>query len=414
MARTPIVSLCCTLLFSWTSTQAEDMAFGKSSDLHSVVELALANSPSVQKALAGVQQARGLRYQSTRSPNPVLGYSASEVGQDGKAGQQGVFLNQNFRVADKLDFNDQIGGWAVQAATWEWKAEQLRVTGNVRVRWFDAAAAGQRVELLNQLHEVLERSQAAAKSLLEAGESSRGPLLQAQLEVRRNQLAIRNAESVYGAARRQLAAVAAIDESQLPESFSGLSDSLSIPDEETFVTGLFTNSPELLQARAEVTQNQWNVRRQQVEPLPDLQTQFTVQYDNATDYTVGGIQLGWALPLFDRNRGNISAANAGHIKASHEVHRKELDLRRRAVAAYRDLTVAQRETDTIDGELIPIARENLAATTQSYKAGESTFQALLIAQRSYVELILARIDAQRRTRQAEAIILSQLLAEPLE
>ena len=380
-------------------------------DLPSLVQTALNNSPSVQQTLADVQKAKGLRYQSTRSPNPVAGYSASEVGNDGRAGQQGVFWSQTFRRAEKLDLNDQIGGWDVEAATRAWQAEQKRVTGNVQIRWYTAAAAFEQIKLLNKLQDVLENAVDTTKSLADAGEAARTPYLQAQLELRRNSLQIRNAESTLLAARKQLAAVVATTIYDVPTTFSGLDDSLEIPDEESYIAELLANSPELHEARARISQNQNNVCRQQVEPKPDLQTQFSLQYDDATKYTVSGIQVGVALPLFDRNKGNISAASADYMRSIQEVRRLELELTRTAAAAYRDYMVADREVRTIDSELMPLAQENLKATTQSFKVGESSYQSLLTAQRSYVELIVSRIDALRRVRQAEAMLKSYMLAD---
>ena len=67
--------------------------------------------------------------------------------------------------------------------------------------------------------------------------------------------------------------------------------------------------------------------------------------------------------------------------------------------------------ETIDTELLPLAQDNLKATSESFKLGESNYQNLLTAQRSYVELIISRIDALGRARQAEAMINSYLLAE---
>lgn len=380
-------------------------------DLPSLVQTALNNSPSVQQTLADVQKARGLRYQSTRSPNPVAGYSASEVGNDGRAGQQGVFWSQTFRRSEKLDLNDQIGSWDVEATTRAWQAEQKRVTGNVQIRWYSAAAAFEQIKLLNKLQGVLENAVDTTKSLADAGEAARTPYLQAQLELRRNSLQIRNTESALEAARKQLAAVVATSVFEVPTTFSGLNDPLGVLDEDAYITELLANSPELHVARARISQNQNIVCRQQVEPRPDLQTQFSVQYDDSTNYTVSGIQVGVALPLFDRNKGNISAASADYLRSIQEVRRLELDLTRTAAAAYRDYTVADREVQTIDAELMPLAQENLKATTQSFKVGESSYQSLLTAQRSYVELIVSRIDALRRVRQAEAMLKSYMLAD---
>lgn len=381
------------------------------SGMSALVDRALTNSPVVQQALAEVQKAKGLRYQSTRSPNPVAGYSASEIGNEGRGGQQGVFWSQTFRRREKLDLNDQIGSWDVQAATWQWQAEQKRIAGNVQIRWYTAAAAAKQVELLNQLQEVLEAAVRTTKQLLDAGESSRTPYLQAQLELRRNVLQIRNAESSLEAARKQLAAVAAVSVFELPMQFDGLNDSLGNLDQDSYTTDLLVNSPELHLARARISQHQSNVCRQQVEPKTDLQTQFSVQYDDSTQDTVSGIQIGLTLPLFDRNKGNISAASADYIRATEEVRRKELELTRKAAAVYRDFIVANREVETIDAELMPLAKENLKMASQSFRAGETDYQSLLTAQRSYVELIVSRIDALRRVRQAEAVLNASLLAD---
>jgi len=380
-------------------------------DMSSLLQTALNNSPSVQQALADVQKAKGLRFQSTRSPNPVAGYTASEVGNEGRGGQQGVFWSQTFRRREKLDLNDQIGGWDVEATNWQWQAEQKRVAGTVQIRWYSAAAASRQIELLNKLQAVLNSAVTTTKGLLDAGESSRTPHLQAQLELRRNALQIRNAESSLEAARQQLAAVAAVSVHELPMQFDGLIESLGYADQDSYLADLLANSPELHLARARISQHQSNVCRQQVEPKTDLQTQLSVQYDDATKYTVSGVQIGVTLPLFDRNKGNISAASAVYLRACQEVRRKELELTRRAAAIYRDFVVANREVETIDADLLPLALDNLKTTTQSFKVGEAEYQSLLTAQRSYVELIVSRIDSLRRMRQAEAMLNSWLLAD---
>ena len=423
MARMSVAAVVLTSLFtssySFVCADIEPAAMVVS-EMQSLVDQAMQNHPQVQQALAEIQKARGLRFQSTRLPNPVAGYAAAEVGNDGQAGQQGVFWTQTIRVAEKVDLNDQIGNFDTQALVWACEAERKRVGGSVQLRWYAVAAAAQRVILLNKLQAVLEGGVTTTKSLLDAGELGRGPYLQAQLELQRNTLEMRNAESAFDAARKQLAAAVGISVDHLPMEFPGLESPLAVfgqaiaDDEAAYVANLLSTSPELSLARARVSQTQFDVRRQQVEPQPDLQTQFSFQQDASTHYLVSGIQLGWTLPLLDKNRGNISAASAEHIKACQEVRRKELELTRRAAVAYRDLVIATREISTIDSNLLPLAKENLKATSDSFKLGESNYQNLLTAQRSYVELILSRIDALRKQRQAEALIDSSLLAVDTE
>ena len=67
-----------------------------------------------KRLIADVDRARGLRWQVTRKPNPFVGYSASEVGNEGRAGQQGVYFSQEIVTANKLGLNDQVAGWEIE------------------------------------------------------------------------------------------------------------------------------------------------------------------------------------------------------------------------------------------------------------------------------------------------------------
>jgi cobalt-zinc-cadmium efflux system outer membrane protein len=67
---------------------------------------------------------------------------------------------------------------------------------------------------------------------------------------------------------------------------------------------------DVLTARNALDQAEVNLRLQRLTPLPDLQTGVVVQHDNQDGLNQFNLQLGVALPTFDRNQGNIRQAAA--------------------------------------------------------------------------------------------------------
>jgi outer membrane protein, heavy metal efflux system len=378
-----------------------------------LVQLALEHNPTIQATIADVNRARGLRWQVTRKPNPFVGYSASEVANEGRAGQQGMYVSQEIVTANKLGLNDQVAGWEVEQFNRRWQEQQLRVTGNVRQLFYAVLAARQRRDILRQLDEVLARGVEITRQLVESGEIGRGPLLQARLERQQNQLNLRNAERDLTAAQQALATTIGLPDLNL-EALSGQLDSdLPVLEFESTWQGVIGDHPRIAATRAEQARHQWNIRRQQAEPIPNVHSMFQVQHDDVTNTVIAGIQVGVQLPVHNRNRGQIAAANADSVRASHELHRRELELRHRFVEAHRQYAVARQQVETLQEELLPLARDNLETIQELFRLGESSYLDLLTAQRTYIETILALIDARRDAWQAVVLINSRLMTDAL-
>jgi outer membrane protein TolC len=76
--------------------------------LADVEQMALQNNPSLAQAYARVEAARGIWLQVGLYPNPVAGYVAEEMGDEGTAGLQGGFIGQQLVTAGKLRLNRQV------------------------------------------------------------------------------------------------------------------------------------------------------------------------------------------------------------------------------------------------------------------------------------------------------------------
>src|SRR5438874_4985011 len=62
-------------------------------------------NPTLAQAAAQVEAARGRTLQSGLYPNPTVGYQGDEIGVNGTAGFQGVFIDQLIITGGKLRLN---------------------------------------------------------------------------------------------------------------------------------------------------------------------------------------------------------------------------------------------------------------------------------------------------------------------
>jgi cobalt-zinc-cadmium efflux system outer membrane protein len=150
-------------------------------------------------------------------------------------------------------------------------------------------------------------------------------------------LAYKQSVFSYVFAWKQLVAVVGLR--QLPLStVEGHIDRL-IPyfDYDTVLHHVLNNHTDVLTARNAVDIGRYNLKLAQVTPLcPDVDVNVAVLKDTtlAPFGTYHQVSVGMPLPVWDLNKGNIIAAQAGLLRASEESHRVEVALTNNFAAAY--------------------------------------------------------------------------------
>lgn len=381
--------------------------------LEQAVQIALSHHPSLSEQRASIDRARGLRWDATRKPNPQFGYMGSEIGDDGRGGLQGFYFSREYITANKLGLNDQVGGWEVETENWRWQVQRLRVSGNVQQRFYEVLAAKRQIQILRTMELVLSDGVALTQRLVEAGEIGQGQLLQAQFQLKQNQLQLRNAEHQYRATQQSLAIAMGLNDLSGSELEGGLTSALPEFEADSLLQHLLATHPLLESARAEMVRHQWQIQRERAEPIPNVQSIVGMQHNMATDEALLNLQLGVVLPVNNRNQGRIAAACAQYAQASHQVKRLELQVRNRFIDAYRDYTVARQTLHDVEQELLPLSQESLRSIQALFRAGEVSYVALIQAQQSYVDTLLALNAAQLQAWRTIALFENGLLNEAL-
>ena len=382
--------------------------------LEAAISMALAANPSIGVAHHTIQRSQGEWTQIGLYPNPIGGYVASEVGDDGKAGQQGVFVQQTFPTADKLELNRAVASGDVATARAVAAAQRLRVETDTQARFYAALGTQKLVEIARRNEEFGRQGLEATRQLEAAGESSQADVLLAVTSYQRLRVARQQAEARANAAWRQLAIM--LGQPALAES--PLIGELETPrragDFEVLWQRVSATSPELQAASARISRARARIAREQAAVVPDVDAQLSIQQDTATDDTIGGVQFGFMLPVYQKNQGGIAAAQAEYCRLVKDYERLELALRDRLVEAVRDAEVAARQVTTFGETIVPAADQGLNLVRHGYEGGEFDVLRLVTAQQTYAEAQSGYVQAQIDLQQALAVLDGVLLTGGLQ
>ncbi len=371
-------------------------------------------NPTVVQAAARVQAARGQYQQVGLYPNPVVGYQGTEIGNEGRAGQQGGFIGQEIVTAGKLRLNRDVAAQEIRQAEYAWQAQRFRVLTDVRRGFYDVLAAQRTVELTQQLVRIGEEGVRAAEQMLKAKEAARTDLLQARIEADSAKLLLERARNRYTGSWRSLAAVVG-DPALQPTPLAGsLQDGVVQLTWEDTLNRLLVTSPQLAGAQTGVARAQAALSRECAGRIPNVDVQAGVQYDNASQDTIAGVQVGLPIPIYNRNQGNIRRAQAELTAAQYEVGRVRLALQQRLATVFEQYATASQQVERYTSDILPNAQESLKLVSAGYRQGEFSYLVLLTAQRTYFQTNLAYLDAMRDLRISAAVIEGNLLTESLQ
>jgi cobalt-zinc-cadmium efflux system outer membrane protein len=346
-------------------------------------------------------------------PNPVIGYHATEVGNLGTAGQQGAFVSQRFVTAGKLRLDQAMAEREVTATAFQLQAQQQRVLGDVRIRFYDALVAQRRFDLTADLARLADDLVRATQKLLDERLATENELLQAQIMMDKSHILHDNARHENIEAWRRLATVAGVPTMSMPVLIGNLETDLVNYDWEQCRALVLDCHPELVEARAQVERARLSIVRANREPIPDVDVMVSVRHQNVTQSDVANVQAGIPIPVFDKNQGNRRAAEAEWIVARNEVQHIELDILDRLAVAYRRHANAVRQVDRYQRHMIPRSERSLELVTNGYQLGQVEYLTLLLAQQTYLQVNLSYLDSLRELRTSTALIESQLLSDSL-
>jgi outer membrane protein, heavy metal efflux system len=364
--------------------------------LDDLTRLGLARHPRLADAALAAEAARGLALQAGLYPNPVLSFYGDEL--NDRTARSGILtlpeLKQEIVTGGKLTLSRAVAEREANQATLAVLGRRAELLAGIRAAYFDAVALDRRVAILRELRTLTRQSVEQAEKRVQAKQATRLDVVQLEVEAEKARAEADAAEQEVAAAFHRLAA--AVGARDLPPAPLANAFDAPLPpyDLDRLQAHVLAVHPDLRSARVGVERAQLALERARAEVIPNVTVSgaFVRQHQNkSSDFSVG---VSVPLPTWDRNQGNVQAAQARVAQAVRAVEQAENELSDRVAAAYRDFAAARTKADRLEGVRAKAeeAHRLIAENEVNFTAAQRLIAQYAVAQ-ARLEAAKARADA---------------------
>jgi len=385
-------------------------------ELAELERLALENNPTLAQADAEIRTGEARKLQTGLYPNPTAGYAGEEIrGGSLGGGQHGFFVSQTLVTGGKLGINREIAGHDVRIAELEAEEQRLRVMNAVKLAFYRVLAAQEMLDLERDLLSIAVAKLRTEAELRNLGQADDAELLQVEVEQQHREMTVGIREIELRQSWRSLAAIVGVPDLPARTVRGNLEDIPAELEESQVLERLTQESPAVRIAHEIVARTRAELTRARREPIPNLELRGGLQDNREILESTGArvglqgfLEVGVPLPIFNRNQGNVAAAEAQLERSEREVERIALVLRERASSHFEVYETSRIVVERYRGELLPRAQRAYELRLQSYGLMLASYPQILEAQARLFEL-QAEYVAALETQWMTGIALAGLL-----
>ena len=407
----PIIALVLgSLLFTVGTARSQGMALPTppapaSLSLQAAIDRAMAASPKMQAAAAGIEAAEGSQRQADLYPNPQAMVGVENFAPAGSLNgvavtETTVGVSQLIELGGKRDARRGVALAGRRSAETDVAIARLDLVRDVTVAYAGAVAAQQQLALATEL-------EGAAKEVLNdvtrRVNAARDPLFQkSKAEVAYSNAAItrQTAESAHAAALQKLARF--WGDITVAEPLSDPGPSSAQPMPLARYEAWLREAPDLDRYRKARVAREADLQLAQANAVPDVTANAGIRHFGGTSAVafVAGISV--PIPVFNQNQGEIARAGADLRRAAEEGRQAELERSQELVMAWSQWRAASSEATSIHERSLPEAERAYQQALAGYRVGAFQYLEVLDAQRTLFEQRSRYVEALARTRTARA------------
>ena len=364
------------------------------------LEMADRSNPTLAQAQRDVDRSRQQARQAGLPPDPTVGYSGDHIrGGSYHGGEEGAFFSQEFVLGRKLALRREIYRAEGRSNELAVEIQRARVHDDVARAFFDALAAQEAVVIQDRLLKVALDTETNAHELERVGQADASDVLTAEIAAEQAKADFEQAQRSFLSSFTQLATYAG-QTALAPHPLTGSLVEPPSLDAEGVVATDMQESPSLKQAQARVAVAEARLKDAKREKVPDLNVKAGEWY-SGEDLGAANLKAGWEsfaeagvqLPLWNRNQGNVGAAQAELDRAHRDVTRVQLLTRNRAEPFAQTYQSARSTAERYRTEMLPRARRAYQLEVTKYQQMAQTYPHVLTAQHMLFTLQLAYVHA---------------------
>jgi cobalt-zinc-cadmium efflux system outer membrane protein len=378
--------------------------------LTDLLRLALEENPALRQSGLEIEAAQGRAVQAGLYPNPTVSVTGEEIGKRGGV-QTFPLISQEIVTAGKRGLSRSVAEREVDQAQLALLRQRYALFTTVRQGYFEVLTIQRRIEVLDELVKLAAQSYENAQKLFKQQQIAELDLLPFQVERERLQSDSEAVRREHAAAWGRLSASVGVPD--LPPTPLTGSLEAAPPDYifESARAAMLEVHPDIRSAQVGITRAQLALRRAEVERIPNVtlaggySRNFNDRENQAT------YQVSVPLPVWNRNQGNIRAAQAELGRAIQEVTRVQNDLTGRLWTAYGQYSAARQRAERYRTAILPSATRAYRLSQEAFRGGQFEYLRVLQAQRAAAEANLEYIRALGEAWRAASDIAGLLLEE---
>lgn len=378
--------------------------------LRQAIEQAMSQHPELGVARAEIDAMAGASLQAKARPNPAIAFTQEGMKSPSRATT--VQINQLIELGGKRQARITAAESAAEQARADLSARRHAIAAAVVTAFFDVLTMQERVSLAEAAVGLSQRSSLATSQRVKAGKLSPVEETKAKVAEANVRIELVQARAEVSSARARL--TTAIGRPLGSFALEGRLDELPpLQNYEGFQAQL-DQSPALQRAEMEVRRRKALTAVENARRVSDITVSLGAKRDQEQSRTQTVIGLSIALPLFDRNEGNILEALKREDKALLELASTRMQLESEAIQARERLSSARAEAQSLAVDVIPGAQSAYDAATKGFELGKFSFLEALDAQRTLLQArsqyLKALAEAHRANAELNRILGTHALA----
>lgn len=380
--------------------------------------LAFVRNWDLLAAKSDVDLATAQRLVAREFPNPVASFSVQKISIDnhsaGTSEGNGIWernydtiaaVNQLIEIGGKRRARKDSAAAGLRSAEARLADTRRTLDAGVTQAYVTVLLAEEKRQILTDSAVSLRKEAGIAEARQHAGEISLADKSQIEIAAERLELDATTAEADARNARIALEAVLGVNR---PQGALHLTDSLEplaeIRPGETNLQSALARRPDIRAAESARAKAEADVRFQKAMRIPDPTFLGQYEHEPPDQPNTVGIGVSFPLPLWNRNRGNITAAQVALNQAGVQLAKIEGQAAAEIVTAQTTYSSALSRWLRYREQLAPKSRQIRDTVAFAYEKGGASLLDLLSAQRNDNDVRLATAQSAADTANAAAVL----------
>lgn len=373
--------------------------------LKAAIELAYGANAALSGARRELEAVSGSILQAGLRPNPRVEMLIEDPRPENRL--SALYIHQPVELGGKRPARIAAAERRHDVAMAELDAIRAEIRAAVMVAFFDVLVAQERLALTQGLVELSQRAISAASKRVTAGKVSPVEETKARVAEASVRVELSQAATSLVMARKRLTALWRNPNPRFERAVGQIETLPRLPAMKDLEARL-ENAPSLARAQLEVNRREALVEMERSLRIPDVTLSVGGRRNNEIGLNQALLGISVALPLFDRNQGNILEAERRTDKARDELSGTETRLNNEVSQALERLGVARQEIDVLQQEILPGSQSAYDAASKGFIMGKFSFLEVLDAQRTLFQAksqyLRALAEAHRSAAEIERVL----------